>query len=183
MKVEMTIDASNIGETIVDMFQNLTTEQKESIALSVLEQWLKEPDEIHKTSLHRKAIEHARERNSWSKEKPDSYFEQTGEYKDYLRKNPTPKEAMIRKITTEVIDYHSRKIGKMIQTDPEIQAIMQQTFETIKANFPKIVNDAMIAWFCSNMQTMADGIGQALFQSSGTAKMVQQIIDNNSLRS
>jgi hypothetical protein len=54
---------------------------------------------------------------------------------------------------------------------------MKETMVTIKENFPKIVNDAMIAWFCSNMQTMAQGVGTALHQSQSASQMVQQLTD------
>jgi len=176
MKVELNIDASNIGETIIDMFTKLTEEQKETIALTVLSDWLKSPELIEKSALHREALEYARPRR-WNAELSEAKLMETSEYKYYLKDKPTTKTLMIHKITSEVIKYHEKAIGDMIRSDPEMDRIMKETMVTIKENFPKIVNDAMIAWFCSNMQTMAQGVGTALHQSQSASQMVQQLTD------
>lgn len=174
MKVELNIDAGNIGETVIEMFQNLTTEQKEAISLKVLQDWLTEPDTIHRQALHTQAIAHAKER-CYYRASTEQELVKSDEYVRFMRDNATAKTRMIQEITSATIAHQEKVIEQHIKTDPGMNRIMSATLETIKENFPKIVNDAMIAWFCGNMSAMAGGIQQAMSQSKSTANAVEQI--------
>jgi hypothetical protein len=174
MKVELNIDAGNIGETVIEMFQNLTTEQKEAISLQVLKDWLTEPDAIHRQALHMRAMAHVRERG-YRRSETDQEMMASREYKEFITANATAKTRMVEEITNATIAHQKKVIEQHIKTDPEMNRIMSATLETIKENFPKIVNDAMIAWFCGNMSTMANGVQQAMMQSQSTQEVVRQI--------
>jgi len=174
LKVELNIDAGNIGETVIEMFQNLTTEQKEAISLKVLQDWLAEPDTIHRQALHTLAIAHARERGYY-RSSTEQELVKSDEYVKFMRDNATAKTRMIQEITRATIAHQKEVIERHIKTDPEMNRIMSATLETIKENFPKTVNDAMIAWFCGNMSTMANGVQQAMRQSENAMSVVELI--------
>lgn len=177
MKIEMNIDASNIGETLLDVFKTLNEDQRKEVAVKVLHEWLREPECIHRTGLHRKALAFARERNSWHKEKSDEWFSSTDEYKRFMKDNKTPKEIMIDTITKEVIEWQKKEITKAIKADPLVEQMKNETMAAIKEQFPRIVNDAMIAFFCQNMSEMASGLSRALMMTHQTDQTVKKIAE------
>jgi hypothetical protein len=174
MKVELNIDAGNIGETVIEMFKNLTTEQKEAVSLKVLQDWLTEPDTIHRQALHVQAMAFVRERGYGRNDTEQEIMAGRG-YKEFVTAHPTAKTRMVEEITSATIAHQKTVIEQIIKTDPEMNRIMSATLETIKENFPKIVNDAMIAWFCGNMSTMANAVQQTMMQSQSTQEVVRQI--------
>lgn len=175
MKVELTIDANQMGDTLVDLFKNLTVEQKESVALKVLSDWLKEPLDVETRALDSDAILYARNKYSYNKEKSPEDVRKSSEYADYIKSHPSTRSLMVKEISTQVIEFHKKQITENIQSDPEMTKIMDATLETIKENFPKFVHDAMIAYFTTQMGSVMSGLSQALFQSQQAENLSREV--------
>lgn len=178
MKVELQIDAANMGETVVDMFKNLPAEKREELATKVLHDWLREPYEVEKLTADRAALEYARARNSGyhgSANKTDEDLRGGYEYREFYAKHKSSRQLMIEEITKATIEHHKKAVVEQIKADPQMNAVLTETIASIKENFPKYVHDAMIAWFASHLQSMGSGISQALMQSSAAENQVKQI--------
>ena len=191
MDITLKIDSSNLGETVVDLFKNISTEKKEALATEILSNWLKEPYDIE-----RKAFEEEAKREALKKVlAPSSYSDydrknygtmetihNSEQYRSLMRGFVSTKEEMVKAITEEATKIYREKVVEYVKTDKQLQKVMDATMETVKEDFPKFVHDAMMYWFAQQMSTSMMQAGNALAQSSNTNEMVKQICEKVGLQ-
>ena len=111
MQVTMNIDGSQIGETVLDLFQNLSADDKKSLATQMVREWLLDPAKFEHSSIDARAIKYCRTNaSSWDKDKEDHYWRQQGEYRKFIDANPNTKEGMIRSFQTEFAKHAKEEI-------------------------------------------------------------------------
>ena len=179
MEVRLNIDSGNLGETVVDLFHQLSPETRQQVATDVLREWLREPYEVEAQMLDRQAIEEVRKNYTGYQNKvlDDRECRDHYRFREIRDRQKSTRHLMVEQITAAVIRHHKKVVTDEIQRDPQIQAVLQETLVSIRENFPKFVHDAMVAWFSSHMQQLGQGIGEALVQSRQTAAMTQRIAE------
>ena len=177
MEVKLSIDSGNLGETVVDMFQKLTPETREKVAADVLREWLREPYEVEAHLLDQRAIDEVRKNNTGygNKRLDDQECRDHYRYRDIRARQKSTRQTMVEQITEAVIEHHKKVVVEEIQNDPQIQAVLKATLDTVRENFPKFVHDAMIAWFSSHLTQLGNGISTALMQSTRTEDLTKRI--------
>lgn len=179
MQIIMNIDAGQLGETVLDVFKSLTPEQKNTLAVQVLQEWLKDPVPYEAPGMDKQAIAYARNQSNWDRDRPDEFFRGTGAYKQYLADNNS-KKAMVVAVQQEVIRAYQNTVKELVQTDPQIQTMKEAVVEVVKDAFPRMVHEAMVLWCASNLdravnaavtglvgrwQSTNDGSGQEMVPS------------------
>jgi hypothetical protein len=174
MKIELNIDAANIGDTVVDMFKNLTPEKRDELAREVINRWFDMPygaeKEMHERSgvLKMQAMSEHKNKSDSECRKSWEFDKIAGEFKDT--------RALFLKETVELVSKGViQVVAERLKNDPEIQKMVDAVTADVKVNFPKYVHDAMIAWFCGNMNSMAQGMSSALFQSGNTQQQLNDL--------
>lgn len=186
MKVELTIDSSNIGETLVDLFKNLPQEKKEEIASQVLEKWLTQPYDIERKAAGQKIIRELRERgdSTWKdnsdeyRKKKDEEIYGSYEFSQRMRNFKSSKEEMILSITQSSIEHYKKITQEKIQNDEQLKKIMEIAFEEIKKDFPKYVHDAICSFFINNMFVIQSGMQEGLQKSNKSLEMNKAIAEH-----
>jgi len=153
MKLELTIDATNIKETLGETFKSLTPEEKKELALKVLQGWLAEPYDVERQAwVQEKLVEVRNGRYADDfKGKSDTYVMDHYGARDSFKNFVSSRELMINTITSEVTTHYKNEIKTMIESDPKIQAMKEVTMEEIRENFPKYSHDALMYWFSESM--------------------------------
>lgn len=174
MELRLNMDSVNIGETVVDLFENLSETQREQIATEVLREYLREPLQQERAVLEQECFAEMRKTNSRAKDTDES-LRGNWQYREFMDKHKTSKEIMIKQILTSTIEHYKAQVAKEIRQDPQMQAILTEVTNKIKTEYPKIVHDAMMVWFCSNMQQLGSGIATALVQSTSNEAILKQL--------
>lgn len=185
MKIELTIDGSQLGETVLDVFKTLTQEQKQGIAAEVLREWLKDPSAIEDSVRRQQLIEKVREEKQrkdhygWQRDWSDAAMVATDEFKREWNRGHHTKADMVNEVTRQVSEYYKTEIEKCIKEDSDILRLKESVYATVKetltANFHKYVHDAVVAWVCQHFQDMANGIASALMMNSQNQDVLTQL--------
>lgn len=188
MKVEIEIEASQMGETVVELFNSITAEEKKQIAIDIMSDFLKNPYKRGAEENREKALTDILENGtSWDKKTLSELGSRDEMLKHSLvtnkaEKMPNVKGQMIENVTDAVKKHLLEHVDIMVKSDPEVQEILKVTMEVIKKDLPKYMHDAMMAWFCSHMDMVASSASTALMQSTNAmnfASTVQQRLDQN----
>lgn len=190
MKVELNIETSQLGDTIIDVFKNFTKKEKKEMAEKVLMKWLTEPYEIERSIKIADAIKKIKDKgdtiySGGIYKKPslltDEQIADTNECSREMENFKSSRDIMIEEITSEAIKHYKKIIPEKIENDKQLEKVMKATTGVIKEDFPKFVHDAMIAWFAHNMSSMANGINTALQQSSNAEAMAKGIAERTGI--
>jgi len=160
MKIELNIEAGQLGETVIDIFKNLTKKQKETIALEVLKEWLKEPSLFENPNFEKLLIEEYREgkrRPTWgilNKDSTDSEIQNNSSFKTDLRDFKTSKQAMVLNFKDEVVNFYKNTICSEIEKDPNIQRIKDEAYAELIKCYPDIIKQAFINIYTSNLSNL-----------------------------
>lgn len=182
MNVTLSIDSNQLGETVVDLFKNLTEQQRQEVAVKVLEQWLAQPYDVERKAAKAEIARQARIRSvgGYSGKPYNDMTDEEVVKEDYtargeFEKFVSSRELMVKEITSSALKHQLEVIGDRIKSDRQLNAVLDRTLKMIEQNFGAYVHDAMIAWFCTNMTTMATGIQSSLFQSSTMQERLDQL--------
>lgn len=191
MKVELNIDSTTLGPTVQDVFNQLTPEQKQQLALEVMRGFLTEPHGAERIAYEQKLFDGwrrtgARLRAQWGYANPhgdidaaaasDDTLRHTDAYVEQMKGFTSTRSVLVAEITKAAIATYRESAEALVKADPQLQAVLAQVLDEVRKDFPKYVHDAMIAWFCSNLTRMGEGIGQALMQSSQAAQLSDDVL-------
>lgn len=196
MQVTLNIDASNFGDTLGDVFKNLSNEQKYHVAKESFEKWMREPYDVEFNTkketivkkLRQSPNDEVRVNDSWSERKKtsectDAELATTDKFKQLLGEFKTTKQIMVEETTKQIVDYYKTYIVEFVKTDENTQLILKQTIEEVTKQFPAMIHDAIVHWFSLQMNNMGQQIQTALYQSKNaeniSKQLAQQITGHN----
>jgi len=166
-----------MGDTVVKLFENLTPEQREKVATNVLEKWLSEPYSAEKRVKEEEILKEIRRRNdSYDRGKSDQEIIDSYDFQQRLSGFKSSREKMVEEITKQSVEFYKKQIEEKIKNDEKLNKVMNEVLEQIQSNFPKLVNEAMMAWFFNNMSTMANDAKMSLMQSQNAMNAVEEIV-------
>lgn len=182
MEVKLNIDSANLGETVVELFKNLSPEKKEALAVDVLQKWFNEPYDVEYKAFEAKTKQEAltyfqNQGDSWDKREYGTIekVQYSPRYRDAMAKFRSSKQIMVEETVKQLVETYRTQITEIIKTDPQIQEMMQLTIEGVKKDFPAFVHDAMMYWFTNNLQTAITTSNIALAQSRNVEEAMKQI--------
>jgi hypothetical protein len=167
MNVQLTIEANQMGETVIDLFKNLPAEKKEELALEVLKEWFKEPVQIETLNYEHVLLEKFREGElkplygynvNDTKLYTVEQLKNDYRWKEEIEKYKNSKQYMIEEIRKEIVAYYKKSIKVQIETDPIIAQIKEATYEIIRDSFPDLIKEVMIQVFAANIQNLSHKI-------------------------
>lgn len=152
MQVTLNIEAGQLGNTVVELFQSLDQDQRKEIATEVLTKWLQDPTSVEMAAEDSKALYYARSKSSWSnKDKSAEQLRVTSEYTDYFKEHPTSKQMMIGQIKDEIVKHYQSVVNKVVIEDPKTQDMAKEVGQIVKDTLPKMIHDAMMLWTAANL--------------------------------
>jgi hypothetical protein len=177
MKIEMTVDGSQLGDTIIKTFENLSPEQHQQIAKEVCAQWFLglNTAKSHREAFEANTIENIRSSESYYRDKTDADIRSNYRFQDEMKKYKNPQTEIVSNSTREVNALVIKAIQEEVVKNEEIKKIVEAVGAEIKANFKNYVHDALMAFMCGHMGSIANGIQQALVQSSNADNLAQNV--------
>ena len=187
MQVTLNIEPGMLGETVIDLFQNLSKKKKEELALTILREWLVSP-ELFETPNHEAILieefRTGKRQPSWSstkynKDTPAEEIQRDYKYKELLEEYQTSKQVMAEKIKKEIIEYYTKHLAEEIKKSPEIIKLRDDLYNTMVEQFPSIMYDTMVRVLVSNLSMMQDMVihsNNQVMMSGGMLTHMQQVL-------
>jgi len=182
MQVTLNIEASQMGETVYDLFQNLPKDKKEELALQILKEWLIAPEyfeipNYEQILLHefKSGKRSAGYNANYDENTPDSIIRGDYRFRDTLEKYKTSKQTMAEEIKKEVIEYYIKHLGEEIKESEEIAKLKEETYKQIAELFPSIIYSSLVDVFSDSMVDMKKMIRDSFMRSTHAASMLESI--------
>jgi hypothetical protein len=163
MQVTLNIESGQLGDTVVELFQSLTLEQRQEVARDVLREWLREPYDVE-----RKAFEEQVRRE----EDPNRHWN----IRERLANFRSTRETMVQEIIKQVIEYFQKTIAEEIQSDEQITKLRDELTAEVKSKFPDYVRNAVVSWFASHMESILSGSLSALGSALDSKRQVENLM-------
>lgn len=185
MQVTLNIDA-NLAGSVAEVFAELTPEDKKHLALAVMREFIAEPHKAERGAFEATLIADFRERNveiyvvngrRGAKDLSDAQIRGSSEFRDRTEKFKSTRETLIEEITKATIETYRAEVKRVVENDPQIQAVKERVIAAIREDFPKYVHDAMAAWFVSGLTSMQSGMMAALMQAGNAEQFSKSIAD------
>lgn len=163
MDVTLKIEAHQLGDTIVDMFKNLSAKQKKALALEVMRKWLEEPYEAerkaHEAAIVNDMVANNARLSSWSSDKragdpgvTEADIRASSTYRDRVKSFKSSREQMVSMIVEESVRTFRESVKRMVEDDEQLKGSYERVRKFIEDRFPAMVQSAMTRWMCSTMQ-------------------------------
>jgi len=185
MKVELNIESSQLGETVIDLFKNLTPEEKQNVASQVLKEWLKEPSLFETCNYEQQLIEDFRTGKIKSSSYNTKYDKDTSiqairddyEFKKRVENYRTSKQGLIESTKFEILDYYKKSIAEEIKKDEMVNKIKEETYKQLVLEFPKIITQVLVLVFANNLSTVQYQIQDSFNKSVMAESMIGAIMN------
>lgn len=185
MQITLNIDASNFGDTIAEVFQHLTDEQKQELAKQALIKWLEEPYTVEYSAKKEGIFNQlrlrstVRDENSWkdipAKEATDVELERSREFKEMIKDWKSSKQIMVEETTKTIVDYYKNYTKSFIETDEQTQTVLKEAIAKVTEQYPATIHDAIMFWFSGYMHTIQNSVAMALHQSQNSEAISKQL--------
>lgn len=185
MEVKINIESGQIGDTVIDLFKNLSDDKKEELALTILKEWLQSPEFFETKNKEQLVIEEFKSGkrssySSWDKynaDTTDDVIKRDYNYQKALNEYRTSKQILVEDIKNEIVNYYKKYISDELINNEKIQKIKQETFDEIQKQFPQIIMQTMMNVFSSNLISLQSQISNSAMQSNMALGMAQSIQD------
>jgi len=191
MEVTMKIEAHQMGETVLDIFKNLSEDDKKSLALDIMREWLKSPEFMESPNYEQLVIDEFRKgiRSAWTgrynDDTPDDVIRRDHNFEKTVREYRTSKQCMVESIRSEIVEYYNQELSKEIRDSEVITRIKDETFQEIAKRFPDIIQNTLVRVFSDHLLSLKLAIENAGMQAIQANGMTQQILSrlgNNQLK-
>lgn len=153
MKIELTIEAGQLGNTVLELFETLTEAQKREIAQQVVTNYfLDDNNQVEREAFSDKVIAELKasgETHYGTKLSvmPDSEIKMSYKYKTAMEKFESLKSQVINAVRSEVSKHFLMEITEQIKKDPQIEVAKTEIMNTVKASMPKIAAESLVNLF------------------------------------
>lgn len=176
MQVTLNIESGQLGETVIDLFKNLTAEKKEELALAVLREWLKDPEFIETRTRDAVLIDEFRtgkRQPSWSYNKydqdtPEEKIRRDENFQNAMKQYKSSKALLIEDIKAEVVEYYKKHICAQLEQTDAINKARDEAMQIIKWEMPQIVNKALVNMFSQSLANMQSNLVDSLYENMPT---------------
>jgi len=175
MEIKFNVDASKIAEDVSTILKSLTEQERKDLAKEALLQWITKPCDADREIFELHLIQKIKAEHSGYRNDTDERIREGYQFREGIKTYRSKYSIMMEEVQKEAIAYQKTLIKDHVAQDPEIKKQMDEALAKVKDNFGSYVHDAMMAWFCSNMQTMAAGMATALMQSDRANNMYQDM--------
>jgi len=187
MKIELNIEGSQLDSEVKNLLDSLSAEQKNAMALDILTKTLNNSESKMKTSIAKEqALTDTNKKynkkyrlikndiateSDWGYVDCDHKIYFNNKVKEYNDVGTYFKESILK----EMLEFGVSKVKNLIENSPIVNEALESAKEEIKTMLPKIVHDAMVLYFTSQITQMMNGISGALMQCGNSNAMLADI--------
>lgn len=174
MNITIDIEANQISDSVKNILDSLTQEQKQTVAATILKEWLTTPNDFERIVKEKDTIERLKN-DSYNRNKSEDEIKRSYDFTRAMAEYKSTREIMVKEIITATIDHYKAVVTSIVASDSQIQEMKKQVIETVKNEYPKIIHDAMILSISSQLVPMISHVHNALFQSQQTCELVKKL--------
>lgn len=194
MQITLNVEGSQLDGEVKALLESLSAEQKKEMALNLLSKSLDQSgSELMLNTArsrvaedHNKTIAHKTDHVIWRNDRwymagYDGTFSReldwsTREKLDKLVSERSQVHTFFKQeVLKQMVKTAEEEVHALIKTSPQINEAIENAKKTIEESLPKMVHDAMLMYFCTQMETMSRSIASALFQSGSQEQILRQI--------
>jgi hypothetical protein len=184
MEVKIQIESGQIGDTVIDLFKNLKPEKKEELALSILKEWLQNPEFFETKNKEQLVIEEFRKGirkprysyKNFDENTPEYEIKNNSDFQDAINNYKTSKQILVEDIKNEIIKYYKEYLTKELKENESINKIKEETFKEIAQMFPTIIAQTLINVFSTNLLNMQNTIQETAIRTYTNMAMTENIM-------
>jgi len=159
MNVNLQIEAGQLGETVIDLFRNLSVEKKEEVALTILREWFREPVQLETAGYEEtllaafKADESRMRKVSYSNYSvvDDATIKASYAYREELAKYKNTKQYMVEDLRKELLAFFKKGIEDEMKADTKLDEIKKIVYDEITNRIPEIMMTVVTLALTNNM--------------------------------
>ena len=185
MQITMNIEAGQIGDTVIELFRNLSQDKKEELALQILREWLKAPEFFETPNYEQLVIDEFRSGKrgngaydaKYNKDTPEEMIRSDYKFRDAVKGYKNSKQVMVEEIKNSIIAYYKQELSKEIATSETIEKIKKETFEIIAKDFPQLIYQTMLSVFVGNLHGLGNQINETHMRQWNIESMLNQALN------
>ena len=167
MQVTLNIEAGQLGETVLDLFKNLSDGKKEELAVQIMSNWLGESHGSERQVYESILIEKYRSGQAGDKSRNYKDMSDEGIRNDYyfrqsMEKYKSSREIMVEMITEATQKAFQKHVDELVQKDPQMTKIRETLVDMLKTSYPEMLLHSVTA---SITTALSMQLSQAVMQS------------------
>jgi hypothetical protein len=181
MKIEIEIGEGNVGQSVQEILATLGTEERKTVAREVMMKWL--ANTLHSDEREIKErevvarIQKDNQSSSYNRNDTPAEIRNGYQFKDAMRSWKSSRDVLVEQVGVEITLYYKDHVKAIVEGDPTLQGIREKIGQLILEQFPKMVHDALIAWFTAHMQTVLEGAARASLQIPQIEEFQKKLIE------
>jgi hypothetical protein len=194
MEVTLKIEASQLGETVVDLFKTLTDDQKRDIAKEVVTKWFTEDPAAEREAFSDKVVRELRGRHirmgyGYNSEKYTDDPKVTNqevyaisEYREAMHGFKTSREQLVTAAVGAAIEQYKDSVKILVLNDAGLTAAFETAKKKIEESFPHMVEQAIIGWFKASMSNAVVEIPGSIYIMRDEIDAMKQTLNEIALK-
>jgi len=180
MKIEIEIGEGNVGKSVEDILATLGPEERKAMAKEVMVKWLADTLHLNEREIKEREVvarlQAENQSSSYIREETPGQIRSGYKFQDAMRGWKSSRDVLVDKVGAEITRYYQEQVKALVEGDPTLQGMREKIGQIVVEQFPKMVHDALIAWFTSHMQTVLEGAVKASLQIPDIQKFQQDLV-------
>lgn len=180
MKIEIEIGEGNVGQSVQEILDTLGPEERKAMAKEVMVKWLADTLHLNEREIKERdvvaRIQKENQASSYSRDETPGSIRSGYKFKDAMSGWKSSRDVLVDQVGAEITRYYQDQVKAIVEGDPTLQGMREKIGQLVLEQFPKMVHDALIAWFTSHMQTVLEGAARASLQIPEIQKFQQDLI-------
>jgi hypothetical protein len=179
MKIEIEIGDGNVGQSVQEILATLGSDDRKALAREVITKWL--ADTLHTNEREVKEseviakIQTNNQSSSYKRDETVSEIRTSYAFRELMNTWKSSRDIMVGQIGAEVANYYKEQVKAVVEGDPTLQRMREEVGKLVVELFPKMVHDAVTAWFGIHIETIVRGAMQASIQLPEISKFQEQV--------
>lgn len=186
MKIELNIEGSQLDNDVKNILGNLSDKQKNQMAENILTKTLNDCESRMKVSIAReKALKDTNEKfetkyileegklksSNWSSPSYDhrEFFDKR--VKDYCDVGMYFKEYILE----SMLEHGKSLVSDVVKSSPLVTEAVSEASEKLREMMPKIVHDAMVCYFSSQITNVMMGVSSSLMMTNHNTQLLEEL--------
>ena len=182
MQVTVNIDSATIGGTVEEVFKSLTEEDKKDLARQLMLEVLTKPNATERKVYEDRLAEQIYEKNKNSSYSNDRYSspekaKDSYEFRSAVGAYKSSREIMVGEIVQSACAHYKAQVAELVANDPQMIAMYEETREAMIANYPAMVQAAMIHWMAGQMGQIGAAVQAAQHTNLNVGMALTQLTE------
>lgn len=179
MKIEIEIGEGQVGQSVQDILATLGPDDRKAMAREVMTKWL--ADTLHADERQVREseviakIQHDNKSSNYDRNDTVEQIRSGYKFRDMMGTFKSSRDVLVGQVGAEVINYYKDHVKAMVEGDPTLQRMRDEVGKLVVELFPKMVHDAVTAWFGIHIETIVRGAIQASLQLPEISKFQQEV--------